>query len=388
MIFDRKVNGVYVIVGTHRDGKRGVRVFAVSRAVAHTVYDHAALLGRRGDHFAARTHTEGVNASTRRVRKIVVGRSEPTVARGVSVERLVDLSLQMLYANSDRKRFRLEVISVLTERKRGIPRAVTYSKHCATAGYVTLRGFRSQAAVLVLGKSVEPTVQYDLASERTYALDYIFNHRAYHVGPYVRFRFYQNIVRRAELYETLKRVVAKFVVYARGEFAVRKRSRASDTELDVALGVERTVFAKIVVRRRAVGNASASLDKNRFVTVLGKHKSAEHSGRSATYNKRSCGEFLFTFYGEVRLFIIKRLKAHAKQGVCFIFGHVPIGLGKHRRDYFYVVFVPCVDRFFSYIKTKLCGGCRTFRSICVKSERACQLFLRLGNKITVPGGVR
>ena len=98
-----------VVLRRDADDDAGVGVALVARVLAHAVGDHAARLGGRGDHRAARAHAEAVDraAVAGVVHQLVVGGAEQRVA-GVRAEaRAVDQRLRMLDAKADRERLGL-----------------------------------------------------------------------------------------------------------------------------------------------------------------------------------------------------------------------------------------------------------------------------------------
>ena len=96
--------GVFSVLelGAQRDEKRGVRVLAVSRAVAHAVCNNAPFFGCRCDHIAARAHAERVRACAVRELdvQLIVRRTERRVLRKRTVLAVANHALRVLDANA------------------------------------------------------------------------------------------------------------------------------------------------------------------------------------------------------------------------------------------------------------------------------------------------
>ena len=90
------------VLGAQRDEKRGVRVLAVPRAVAHAVCNDAPFFGCRRDHIAARAHAERVRACAVRELdvQLIVRRTERRVLRKRTVLAVANHALRVLDANA------------------------------------------------------------------------------------------------------------------------------------------------------------------------------------------------------------------------------------------------------------------------------------------------
>ena len=124
--------------------------------LAHSVYDDGALLARRGNDLAARTHAESINAAlAARVGKRVFGVTEPFVARVRTEHCTVDILGQVLNAHSDRKRLALDGISVGDEIFICVARTMPRGKYHRAAADVPAARVRRKRIVRKLGDALK-----------------------------------------------------------------------------------------------------------------------------------------------------------------------------------------------------------------------------------------
>ena len=92
-------------------------------------------------------------------------------------------------------------------------------------------------------------------------------------------------------------IVAQRITNARGQLAVRVGAGAALTELDIAVGIERTALPERIHNLVALVQISASLEHERTVAVLCQHIGGEQSRRAETDYHRSrfspCGMTIF-----------------------------------------------------------------------------------------------
>ena len=109
----------------------------------------------------------------------------------------------------------------------------------------------------------------------------------------VRLRLFDDIRRSTVRGKDFQHVVAQRITDARGQLAVRVGAGAALTELDIAVGIERTAFPERIHNLVALVQISAALEHERTVAVLCQHIGGEQSRRTETDHHRTVLEPLF-----------------------------------------------------------------------------------------------
>ena len=104
------------------------------------------------------------------------------------------------------------------------------------------------------------------------------------IGADVRLGVPQDIAGRARFDEGLENQAMGRVLGSCIELAVRERSRAAQTKLDIALGVEDALLKKEIDRLRASKRWVATLDKQRLKARFGEGKGGKEAGATGADN--------------------------------------------------------------------------------------------------------
>ena len=143
----------------------------------------------------------------------------------------------------------------------------------------------------------------------------------------VRLRLFDDIRRSTVRGKDFQHVVAQRITDARGQLAVRVGAGAALTELDIAVGIERTALPERIHNFVALVQISAALEHERTIAVLCQHIGGEQSRRTETDHHRTVLEPLFavrnddfrigfiTHEGHLQffrkcLFVERRVQAH------------------------------------------------------------------------------
>ena len=130
----------------------------------------------------------------------------------------------------------------------------------------------------------EPAAEAHRAAQRPDARNDRLHHVGQDVRADVRLGVPEDLARGARLHEGLQDEPVIGIARARGELAVRERSSAAQTELDVALGVE---FSRAIETRHAVRAPTgvvAPLDEQRLEPRLGEGERAEEAGAASSHH--------------------------------------------------------------------------------------------------------
>ena len=146
--------------------------------------------------------------------------------------------------------------------------------------------FRPNAGTAAVPEAHFTAVFDDLAAHFT-------NYSLEDIRADVRLRLFDDIRRSTVLGKDFQHIVAQRITDARGQLAVRVGAGAALTELDIAVGIERTALPERVHDLVALVQISAALEHERTVAVLCQHIGGEQSRRAETDHHRTMLEPLF-----------------------------------------------------------------------------------------------
>ena len=232
--------------------------------LAHAVDHDAAFFVRAADDPAPGAHAESVYAALARfIREAVFRRAQARMPRVLPELGAVDERARMLYAHAHRVRLGGELKPRRVQHAVGVIRVLPDGEQQRREGEPFFaRGrlhARSYKRAVPALEACELRVEANLAAE---ALDLHAdggNHAAELVRTDVGLGVDNGFLRRAEAREDAKRLVAKRVLDARGELAIRKCARAALAEHNVALRVERPARPETFDIPLPLGNLPAAL---------------------------------------------------------------------------------------------------------------------------------
>ena len=207
-----------VVLRRDADHDAGVGVALVARVLAHAVGDHAAGLGGRGDHGAARAHAEAVDRAPVAgvVHQLVVGRAEQRVAGLRAEARAVDQRLRVLDAEADRERLGFDEHAARVQHAEGVARAVAERQHHVVGAHrspsasTTPRTWRVAVGSISMctsstrcGKRISPPSASMVARM-------LFDHRHQAERADVRLADVEDFFRRAGLDELVQHLAAEW----------------------------------------------------------------------------------------------------------------------------------------------------------------------------------
>ena len=216
-----------------------------------------------------------------------VGRgAERGVARRLTVERAVDVRLQVLDAHAHREGLALHGHAALAQQLEDVARGVPAAQHHAVRGHALLayasvvsRGRKRHAAHRAAAhvEVGHAAAAADLAARLLDLAHDVGHHVRQHVAAHVGLGVPEDLALRPRGDEGLEDEAVRRALGARLELAVGEGPRAADAKLDVALGVER---ARLVVDAHdlpAAGRVVSALDEQRLEACPRKREGAEQA---------------------------------------------------------------------------------------------------------------
>ncbi|KFB72302.1 MAG: hypothetical protein AW09_002510 [Candidatus Accumulibacter phosphatis] len=213
------------------DDDAGVGIALVARILAHAVGDHAVRFGSGGDHGAAGTHAETVNAAAvaAMMHQLVVGGTEQRVAGVWPETRLIDQCLRVFDAQADREGLGLHEHAGSVQHREGVAGAVAECQDdLLGAQLLAARQCHATYSAVFDVQAADALLKTDFAAELFDLATHLFDHADQPEGADVRFADVENLRRGAgldEFHQHLAPVVPGVLDLAVGRS--RRRSAAS-----------------------------------------------------------------------------------------------------------------------------------------------------------------